>query len=116
MQYNKYQTQKREELKAYIGSAQLVLDEANAALIAFDEALENNVYESLEDAEELEEVLLELAYQDCEGSHCCGSSVYEREFLVGSTKYCATLEVEYNRHDKTYYYLDDSTFTIKEVI
>ena len=116
MKYNNYQTKKREELKAYIGSAQLVLDEANAALVAFDEALENNVYESLEDAEELEEVLLDLAYQDCEGSHCWGSSVYEREFLVGSTKYCATLEVEYNRYDKTYYYVDDSTFTIKEVI
>ena len=116
MKYNNYQTQKREELKAYISSAQLVLDEANAALVAFDEALENNVYESLEDAEELEEVLLELAYKDCEGSNCRGSPVYEREFLVGSTKYCATLEVEYNRHDKTYYYVDDSTFTIKEVI
>ena len=29
MKYNNYQTKKREELKAYIGSAQLVLDEAN---------------------------------------------------------------------------------------
>lgn len=116
MKYSTKQTEKRDCLKAHINTAQSILDEANAALVAFDEALGNNVYESLEDAEELEEVLLELAYQDCEGSHCCGSSVYEREFLVGSTKYCATLEVEYNRHDKTYYYVYDSTFTIKEVI
>ena len=29
MKYNNYQTQKREELKACISSAQLVLDEAN---------------------------------------------------------------------------------------
>lgn len=86
------------------------------ALLAFDCAPENNVFDSLEIAEySLFDKLEGFAQADCEGSHSCGSPEYCQEFIVGGVHYLATLAVEYNRHDKTYYYIDSSEFTIKEL-
>lgn len=104
----------REALKAAIKHAQERLNAAQAAYDDFDQAAENNVFESLEAAEALEDALSNRAFQDCEGAGNCGANVYEQEFMVGDVVYVATLECEYNRHDKTYYYLDGSEFSIKE--
>ena len=73
----------------------------------------NNVYASIEDATELEDTLSDEAHQDCEGSYNCGNSEYSREFIVGGKLYIAKLEnIQYNRHDKTYYYIEGYDFNI----
>lgn len=75
---------------------------------------ENNVFGTLEEAiEQIKEDLHEQAAEDCEGSHNCGMESYEREFIVGDERYVGTLTVEYNRHDKTYYYVDEVKFSYK---
>lgn len=40
---------------------------------------------------------------------------YEQEFIVSGVRYLGTLECEYNRHDKTYYYVEDAKFSYKEL-
>lgn len=98
-----------------INAAKINLAAAEGALEAFDEAPENNQYDTLEDAGELEDILLEKAGKDCEGSYNCGCESYEREFIVQGKHYLAILDVEYNRHDKTYYYVEEYKFRIEEV-
>lgn len=76
----------------------------------------NNVYDSLEDAvDHIEEALLEKASEACEGSYCLGLDTYTQMFMVDGEVYKATLKVEYNRHDKRFYYVDGSTFDTKKV-
>lgn len=78
---------------------------------------ENNVYPSLEDAEyKIEDILLDMAFEDCEGAGECGLEQYRQLFMVGDKTYVGILNVEYNRHDKTYYYIDGSEFRIEEVV
>ena len=98
-----------------INVAKINLAAAEGALESFDEAPENNQYDTLEDAGELEDILLEKASKDCEGSYNCGDESYEREFIVQGKHYLAILDVEYNRHDKTYYYVDEYEFRIEEI-
>lgn len=108
-------TQKREDLVAAVKSAKLALAFAESELTEFDEAPENNRYATLDDAYELEEVLRDRAYEDCQGAYNVGDSEYRQEFFVGDKRYIAIAEVEYNRHDKTYYYIDGFEFRIEEV-
>ncbi|EJO27457.1 hypothetical protein QWC_31731 [Achromobacter marplatensis] len=70
----------------------------------------------MEDAEgEVEEMLRGRAHEDCEGSYNCGAEVYDQEFMVDGVKYVGTLKCEYNRHDKTYYYLEEAEFSVEKV-
>jgi hypothetical protein len=102
----------REELTAAIAVAQAKLTEAKGALAAFEAKAENNVFETIEKAAYKVEAMLESrAHQDCEGSHNCGRDEYTQEFMVAGVKYIGTLKVEYNRHDKTYYYIDGTDFS-----
>lgn len=103
----------RQELKSAIEAARLDVAVAQKALDDFEQLAENNVYASMKEAEALEEVLGGRASDDCEGSYNCGSPIYEQEFMIDGVVYVATLEVEYNRHDKTYYYIDSSEFKIE---
>jgi hypothetical protein len=76
----------------------------------------NNRFDTLEDAEgTLYETLRDRASTDCEGSYNCGSDEYSQRFYVGDQLYVAVAQVEYNRHDKQYYYVDDYSFVVQEV-
>ena len=98
-----------------VNAAQKRLDEAVGILHAFDCLPEQHRYETLEKARsEVECFLEDMASNACEGSHCCGEDEYTQVFFVGDTRYEGTLSVEYNRHDKTYYYVDGTTFTYAE--
>jgi hypothetical protein len=103
----------RERLVVCVRSAQLELAAAVKDLADFDAQPENNVYPSLEAAEALEYVLWDRAHEDCEGAGNCGAQEYRQEFLVGGAKYVAIFTPEYNRHDKTYYYIDGIDFRIE---
>lgn len=82
----------------------------------FESLPENNVFASLNDAERtLECRLEEYAREDCEGSHNVGEPTYTQRFTVSGVLYEGTLTVEYNRHDKRFYYVDMYNFTAQAV-
>jgi len=104
----------KETLQQAVKDAQEALNAAQSALYAFETSAENNVFESIKAAcRKLETTLLDRAHEDCEGSYNCGDEEYTQEFIVDSVKYIASLKCEYNRHDKTYYYVDGHKFSYK---
>jgi len=105
----------RQELVAALDAANAAQAAAAAAVSAFDDAPENNRFDDLEKAESvIEDKLLGIASLDCEGSYNCGQPEYRQGFYVGDVKYVGILTVEYNRHDKTYYYVEESDFTVEQ--
>lgn len=104
------------ELENHVATAKLALQAAELVLANFIASPENNVFPSLEEAEgELEERLRGIAREDCEGAGNCGLEEYEQEFIVDDVLYLGKLSVEYDRHDKTYYYVDRARFTYEPV-
>jgi len=106
----------KQELQAAVTSAEAALTTAKANLAAFEALAENNRFETLEKAlSAVEGKLYSQASADCEGSHNCGQDSYTQEFMVGETRYRGTLTLEYNRHDKTYYYIESDEFTYETI-
>jgi len=60
--------------------------------------------------EDLEDYIYDIAHEwasnDCEGSHNCGSEEYTVKFKVNDKLYKVNVGFSYNRHDKTYYYVE----------
>ncbi|MFM0503919.1 hypothetical protein [Paraburkholderia caffeinilytica] len=105
-----------EELIATVKQTSEAHDAAKLALELFERDPQNNVFESLAKAEyELEDVLRHRASADCEGSYNCGAEEYRQGFFVDGVEYVAIATVEYNRHDKTYYYIEEFDFRIEAV-
>ena len=105
-----------EHLKSLVTLAQQELTKAQHTVIAFESLPENNIFDSVTEAESyFENKLRSCANEDCEGSYNCGSDEYSQEFIVGGTHYMAVARVEYNRHDKMYYYIDEFELTIEEI-
>lgn len=103
----------KQALLAAIEAAKATLDDAQKALSDFEQKAENNVFATMEEAErKIEMELFDQARNDCEGSHNCGADHYDQEFIVDGVVYVGTLTVEYNRHDKKYYYVDESEFSV----
>ena len=108
----------KKDLQDAVAQAQIALADAEDALEAYEDSIENNTFSgtSLEEAAYKVELRLEAkAGQACEGSYCCGLEKYTQEFVVDGVKYLGTLTCEYNRHDKTYYYVEESDFTYTEI-
>lgn len=106
----------KNELELRIKECEKALQEANCELQEFIDSPENNVYPTLEEAlDKIEDRLLGEARAACEGSYNLGADEYEQEFIVDGEHYMATLTVEYNRHDKTYYYVDGSEFSHRKL-
>lgn len=106
----------KEQLQAKIQECEAALIQANIELNEFMTLPENNTFPSLETAScELYTRLLDEATEACEGSYNCGKDTYTQEFTVNGERYLATLEVEYNRYNKQYYYIDSNKFTTKRL-
>jgi hypothetical protein len=76
----------------------------------------NNVYDSLEDAQgEIEDALHAKASDACEGSHCMGLDEYHQMFMVDGQVFKATMKCDYDRHDKRYYYVYATAFSVEKV-
>lgn len=111
--YTEIQRKELEQLKQQVALLKSAIAFAEGQLSLWLEDPENNQYASLEDATELEDILHMKAHQDCEGSYNCGHSEYSQEFMVHDKRYVAKLEnIQYNRHDKTYYFVDGFDFNI----
>ena len=89
--------------------ATLELIHSNICFFQFDN------HEEAEDT--IKEALGNKAHNDCEGSYNCGQSKYTQEYqLIDSDEvYLGKIEVEYNRHDKTYYFVDEVEYSFSEV-
>lgn len=104
----------REELQVAVVKAQAALNDANAALEGFNDLIDNHTYLTLDEAIfGVEDYLRDKAHEDCKGSYNCGLDEYVLDFKVEDVVYTGTLACEYNRHDKTYYYVDETDFTYK---
>lgn len=99
-----------------VSIARKALELAELELQEYERAPERNVFDTLEDAlDEMREVLHQRASDDCEGSYNVGYDTYTQDFYVGDKRYQAWIEVEYDRHDKTYYYVDRIEFGHMEI-
>lgn len=88
---------------------------AEKALCEYESLAENNVFSSIEEAlEEIEDKLTKVAESACAGAYNRGKSQYKQLFIVDGITYIALMKVEYNRHDKTYYYIDEVTMSYKQ--
>jgi len=97
----------REQLVLQVKEAAAALEKLKERLENFDSLVENNVFDSIEEAEDaLTERFYNVASEACEGSYCFGEREYTQEFVVDEERWMFRLEVEYNRHDKQYYYVD----------
>jgi len=98
-----------------VKAAQDNLNIAKNALAEFESKSENNVFDTMELAiSTIEGKLESQACDDCEGSGNCGSETYTQEFMVEGIVYVGVLTVEYDRHDKQYYYVDGTDFNVKK--
>lgn len=101
----------KDELQAAINCARTAMFAAEKELYEWESLAENNVYDDIELAcSKIEQKLLDQAEKDCEGAHNCGANEYTQAFMVGGVTYVGTLSCEYNRHDKTYYYVSYHNF------
>lgn len=102
-------------LKAELEIAQGRVLLISAELEEAESDIQNHVYESLDRAEHVLFSMFEnQAHEDCEGAGNVGSDVYTQDFIVDGVEYTASGFFEYNRHDKTYYYIDGSDYSYKE--
>jgi hypothetical protein len=106
-----------QKIQDQIKVSEVLLEQLNEILLIELKKPENNIFEDLLFASaEIEDVLYVRALNACEGSYNCGLKEYEQLFMVGDKNYKGILEVEYNRHDKTYYYIDGTNFKVEEVV
>ena len=104
---------KIEELQLEIASRECSLACYKLALADEIAKLENNIFVNLAEAVAvLEDALIEKAAQDCEGSYNVGDPEYRQKFTILSKTPEAVLDVNYSRHDKRYYYIDDHSLII----
>ncbi len=104
------------ELETAVIAAKKNLSDAETALEAFLDLPENNVFDDLAKAcRAIERKLEDKAFQACEGANNFGMNQYSQIFIVGDKRYLGVSNFEYNRHDKTYYYIDGSKFSYSEI-
>jgi hypothetical protein len=86
--------------------------DAERVLAEFDALPENNVFPDLKSAEnKVEDMCDSRAHEDCEGAGNCGNDTYTQDYMVDGVKYRCTATYEYNRHDKTYYYIEEREYS-----
>lgn len=104
-------------LEQAIEDLQESINELQRDLVYQKSLIENNVYEG--DLEQVlwyvEEQLANEASEACEGAGNCGLEEYTQQFICNGIPYEAKMTFEYNRHDKTYYYIEESHFSYKQI-
>ena len=95
-----------EDLKLDVNLARQALAQAEAALVEYEQRAEHFNYATLDDAEGLRDILRRRAQADCEMAGESGMEQYEQQCYIDGVLHKAVLTVEYNRHDRTYYYVD----------
>jgi hypothetical protein len=105
----------KEELQHNVKEAEKALAYAQQQLFAFERSPDNFRYDSVDEATELEWDLRDQASEDCEGSYNVGADEYRQDCYIDGKLHTAILyAIEYNRHDKRYYFVDGSKFRIED--
>ena len=108
-----------ETLKLLKVTVKKIKDDLHETEFNLDQALSSAEYNNFSTLDEAESILYDELYakasNDCEGMHNFGSEQYTQPFSVGDKQYIAVATVEYNRHDKTYYYVDNFSFKVVEL-
>lgn len=100
-----------------LAEAEKVVRDWHVLLAEADGDIQNHVYESLEQAENfLMNGFENQAFEDCEGANNCGEKEYSQDFIVDGVEYTATGIFTYDRHSKTYYYIDESEYCYWEKV
>ena len=109
------------KLKFYQADVDYYSTEANKAQSNIDLIKSNLCFFQFDNHEDARYSIMWMlqykAHNDCEGSNNRGDDVYEQEYqLIDSdVVYEGKIEVEYNRHDKTYYFVEDVEYSYSEV-
>lgn len=109
------------KLKFYQAEVDYYFTEANKAQSNIDWIRSNLCFFQFDNHDDarcrIEDVLCSAAHDNCEGSNRCGKSEYTQEYqLIDSdVVYEGKIKVEYDRHDKTYYYVDEVDYSFSEV-
>jgi hypothetical protein len=101
-----------QDAKVRLKQAQEAVEFYQLELERTEDAVENNVYPDIETAQEaITSRMYTRASDACAGSYNLGSDQYTCPFVVEGLKYTAKVEIEYNRYDKQYYYVDGTKFS-----
>jgi hypothetical protein len=106
-----------DSLRYQLDDAEKSIAMLRATIQDMKNALCMHCYESHDAAEAAIYAKLESeAHNDCEGSYNCGAECYFQEYTVSGSPdiYVAKLSVEYNRHDKTYYFIEDTEYSFSK--
>lgn len=102
-----------EVLERNVSAARAALALAELELSEYKLAPERNQFETVEEAmESLSDVALSEA-TDCCGHHQMGDDRYAYRCFVGGEPHTVVIDVEYNRHDKQWYYVDEWRVSIR---
>jgi hypothetical protein len=104
--------------QAYIKELEKLLKDRKTELEAIIDAPELNVFSNMDEAEcILQDKFMDRAEEACEGAYNVGKPQYIQEFTVegDSNRYRFVIDIEYNRHDKTYYYIDGEDYRVETI-
>lgn len=114
MRYKEQNNTKIALFKQSVSELRLKIAELEKEIKTLESDICNFQFETHVDAEYVIcDLLYQIADDACEGSHNCGASEYIQPYqLIGdSNVYYGKITVEYNRHDKTYYYVDGCRYS-----
>ena len=103
----------KKQIAADIATHQKAIAVLEQSLDDFDSLLENNQYADHEYAQEsITERFHSIAHEQCQGAYNCGDPIFKQQFQIDGNPnmFEASVEFEYNRHDKTYYYIDETNY------
>jgi len=104
----------KDEISAQIKFLNAKVVDLENQIEAFDSAIEQNQYKNHKEAELKISGRYEcIANEECEGSYNRGADEYMQQYQIEgeASIFEAFMKVEYNRHDKTYYYVDGFTYS-----
>lgn len=102
----------KKEMKAKVKALQAEIAVLETQIEEFDSSPEQNIFESLDKAaNQITDRFKDIAHQQCEGAGNCGSPEFKQKFSVDGKSYEATVGFEYDRYDKTYYYIENTSYS-----
>ena len=103
-----------DELTALKTAKQAELDLIDSQIDRLKTDISQHQYANHDDTENhLSDLMESWAFNDCEGAGNCGAEQYEQAYQITGEPdvYLAVIDVEYNRHDKTYYYIEECEYS-----
>lgn len=109
----------KEQIATEIATHHKAIAVLEQSLMDIDSMIENNQYTDQKNAEySITEHFSGIAHEQCEGSGNCGEPLFKRRYQIAGNPntFEATVEFEYNRHDKTYYYIDGTEYSYIQIV